>query len=143
MGVSVVPLPPALASEPGVYFAVCTGLTSNYFLDNTGDVRAAVSRANRCQALPLLFYFLLGRGESLRTRLHAPRASLNRIETGFKPPSGSGLRYQLANQFLSIETGLGTDLSATCKRSYPPKRLRDITLSIYTAHNCLRTLLCF
>ena len=57
------------ASEPGVYFAVCTGLTSNHFLDNTSDVRAAVSRVNRYQAVPLLFYFSLGREESLEMRL--------------------------------------------------------------------------
>ena len=52
-----------------MYFAVCTGLTSNHFLDNTSDVCAVVSHANRYQALPLLFYFSLGRGESLGKRL--------------------------------------------------------------------------
>ena len=52
------------ASEPGVYFVVCTGLTSNHFLDNTSDVRAVVSRANRYQALPLLFYFCRGEGRA-------------------------------------------------------------------------------
>ena len=52
------------ASEPGLYLAVCTGLTSNHFLDNTGDMRAAVSHANRYQALPLLSLFFVGaRGE--------------------------------------------------------------------------------
>ena len=61
------------AYEPGVYFAVCTGLTSNHFLENTSDMRAAVSRANRYQALPLLFCFLLGQGESLGTRLEEER----------------------------------------------------------------------
>ena len=57
------------ASEPGMYFVVCTGLMSNNILDDTSEVRAAVSRANRYQALPLHFYFSSGRGESLGTRL--------------------------------------------------------------------------
>ena len=57
------------ASEPGVYFVVCTGPTSNNFLDSTSDVRAVLSHANRYQALPFLFYFSSGRGESLGTRL--------------------------------------------------------------------------
>ena len=58
------------ASELGVYFTVCTGLTSNHFLDNTSALTcAAVSRANRYQALPLIFYSPLDRGDSLGTRL--------------------------------------------------------------------------
>ena len=52
-----------------VYFVVCTGLVSNHFLDKTSDVRAVISCANQYQALPLLFYFSSGRGESLGTRL--------------------------------------------------------------------------
>ena len=43
------------ASEPGVYFAVCTGPTSNHFLDNTRDTHCAKNLAPRTSAFALVF----------------------------------------------------------------------------------------
>ena len=38
-------------------------MTSNHFLDNTSDVRAAVSRANQYEALPSFVFFVGAMGE--------------------------------------------------------------------------------